>query len=125
MVLELAKRFDEGPVSIGEIAERQGISVKYLEQLIIPLKRADFIKSVRGPKGGHMLSRPPEDITVGEVVKALEGEMNLTVCVENPEKCDRSQNCATRNIWRAASEAMYEKLDSMTLSGMISLEGEG
>jgi Rrf2 family protein len=74
MVLELAKRFDEGPVSIGEIAERQGISVKYLEQLIIPLKRADFIKSVRGPKGGHMLSRPPEDITVGEVVKALKGK---------------------------------------------------
>jgi Rrf2 family iron-sulfur cluster assembly transcriptional regulator len=51
--------------------------------------------------------------------------MNLTVCVENPEKCDRSQDCATRNIWRAASEAMYEKLDAMTLSGMLSLEGEG
>ena len=125
MVLDLAKRFDEGPVRIGEIAQRQGISVKYLEQLIIPLKRADIVKSVRGPKGGHMLSRPPEGITVGDVVKALEGETNLTACVENPGKCKRSQNCVTRNIWAEASKAMYEKLDSMTLSGMLSSDGGG
>jgi Rrf2 family iron-sulfur cluster assembly transcriptional regulator len=119
MVLDLAKRFDEGPVSIGEIAERQGISVKYLEQLVIPLKRANFIRSVRGPKGGHMLTRPPEKITVGEVVKALEGGMGLADCVENPEECNRSEKCATRNIWQAASKAMYDKLDSMTLAGLI------
>lgn len=119
MVLDLAKRFDEGPVKIGDIAEREGISVKYLEQLIIPLKQANFIKSVRGPKGGHMLSRPPENITVGEVVKALEGGTNLTVCVENPEKCERSPGCVTRNIWEEASKAMYDKLDSMTLAGFL------
>jgi len=119
LVLDLAKRFNEGPVSIGEIAGRQGISVKYLEQLIIPLKQGNFIKSVRGPKGGHMLSRPPEEITVGEVVKALEGGMSLADCVENPEECNRSEKCATRNIWRAASKAMYDKLDSMTLAGFL------
>ncbi len=119
MVLDLAKRFDEGPVRLGDIAKRQGISAKYLEQLIIPLKQGNFIKSVRGPKGGHMLSRPPEEITVGEVVKALEGGMSLTDCVENPEECNRSRKCATRNIWEAASKAMYDKLDSMTLAGLL------
>ena len=119
MVLDLARRFDEGPVKIGDIAEREGISVKYLEQLIIPLKQADFIKSVRGPKGGHMLSRPPENITVGEVVKTLEGGTNLTVCVESPEKCERSPDCVTRDVWEAASKAMYDKLDSMTLAGLL------
>ena len=119
MVLDLAKRFDEGPVKIGDIAEREGISVKYLEQLIIPLKQANFIKSVRGPKGGHMLSRPPENITVGEVVKALEGGTNLTACVENPDKCERSPDCVTRDVWEAASKAMYDKLGSMTLADLL------
>lgn len=122
MVLDLAKRFDEGPVRIGDIAEREGISVKYLEQLIIPLKRANYIKSVRGPKGGHMLSRHPEQITVGEIVKALEGGVGLAKCVEHPEKCEKSPGCVTRNIWKAASKAMYDKLDSVTLSGAVSLE---
>ncbi len=119
MVLDLARRFDEGPVKIGDIAEREGISVKYLEQLIIPLKQANFIKSVRGPKGGHMLSRPPENITVGEVVKTLEGGTNLTVCVESPDECERSADCVTRDVWEAASKAMYDKLDSMTLAGLL------
>jgi Rrf2 family transcriptional regulator, iron-sulfur cluster assembly transcription factor len=120
MVLDLAKRFSEGPVKIRDISRREGISVKYLEQLVIPLKQANFIKSVRGPKGGHMLSRPPEDITVGDVVKVLEGGMNFTACVENPDKCERSTDCLTRDIWEAASKAMYDKLDSITLAGLLS-----
>ena len=122
MMLDLAKRFDEGPVRIRDIAKREGISVKYLEQLVIPLKQGNFIESVRGPKGGHMLSRSPEDITVGELVKALEGGCELTACVENPDECERSNACLTRNIWEEASKAMYEKLDSMTLSGLLSTE---
>jgi len=120
MVLDLAKRFNEGPVRIRDIAEREGISVKYLEQLVIPLKQANFIKSIRGPKGGHMLARSPEEITVGDVVKALEGGVNFTACVENPDKCERSPECLTRDIWEAASKAMYDKLDSMTLAGLVS-----
>ena len=119
MILDLAKRFNEGPVRIGDIALREGISAKYLEQLIIPLKQANFIKSVRGPKGGHMLTRSPEDITVGEVVKVLEGGMDFTACVEDPDKCERSPDCVTRDVWEAASQAMYDKLDSMTLAGLL------
>jgi len=65
MMLDLAQHYDEGPIQMNEISKRQNISVKYLEQLIIPLKKANFIKSVRGPKGGHMLARPPEEIAIG------------------------------------------------------------
>ena len=121
MMLDLAQHYDQGPVQIGEIAKRLDISVKYLEQLIIPLKKANFINSVRGPKGGHMLCVSPEDITVGEIVKVLEGGIDLTDCIENPDTCPRSQTCITRDIWTEATEAMYDKLNSITLANMIEM----
>jgi len=119
LMQDLAQHYDEGPVRIGEIAKRQDISVKYLEQLIIPLKRSNLIKSIRGVKGGHMLARPPGQITVGQIVKALEGAIELVDCIENPEECERSGSCLTRSIWEDASKAMYEKLNSITLSEML------
>ena len=118
-MLDLAKHYDEGPVQIGDVSKRENISVKYLEQLIIPLKKANFIKSVRGPKGGHMLAKPPEEITVGEIVRILEGGINLSSCIENPEVCDRTTRCLTRGVWEEATKAMYDKLNSVTLSKMI------
>ena len=119
MMQDLAQHYDEGPIQIGDIAKRQDISVKYLEQLIIPLKKVNFIKSVRGPKGGHMLARPPEEITIGEIVKVLEGGIILSDCIDNPEECNRSSSCLTRSIWEEATKAMYDKLNSITLSNMI------
>jgi len=119
MMLDLAQHYNQGPVQLGDIAKRQDISVKYLEQLIIPLKKANFIKSVRGPKGGHMLAKPPEQITVGEIVKTLEGETNLTRCVKDPDICDRSATCLTRTVWETATKAMYGELDSITLFEII------
>ena len=71
-MLDMAEHYHDGPIHLVTIAKRQGISVKYLEQIIIPLKKADYIQSVRGPKGGHALARPPEEITVGEIVALLE-----------------------------------------------------
>jgi Rrf2 family protein len=119
MMLDMAQHYDEGPIQIGDIAKRQDISVKYLEQLIIPLKKAKYVKSVRGPKGGHMLVKPPEEVTVGEIVELLEGEINLARCIESPEICDRSDTCLTRGVWEEATRAMYDKLNSITLSKMI------
>jgi Rrf2 family iron-sulfur cluster assembly transcriptional regulator len=119
MMLDLAQHYDEGPIRISDIANRQDISVKYLEQLIIPLKSTHLIKSARGPKGGHMLARSPEEITVGEIVKVLEGGIDLVDCIENPEECDRSNGCLTRGVWKEATKAMYDKLNSTTLSNMI------
>lgn len=119
MMQHLAQHYDQGPIQIGDIAKGQDISVKYLEQLIIPLKKFNFIKSVRGPKGGHMLARPPEDITVGEIVKVLEGGIDLAGCIENPEECNRSSNCLTRGVWEEATKAMFDKLNSVTLSNIV------
>ena len=119
MMADLAKHYDEGPVQIGSIAKRQDVSVKYLEQLVIPLKKSGFIKSIRGPKGGHMLSRPPDEITVGEIVKVLEGGIDLTGCIEEVASCERSGHCMIRKVWEEASNAMYETLNSKRLTDII------
>ena len=119
MMVDLAQHYDQGPVQIGSIAKRQDVSVKYLEQLIIPLKKADFIMSVRGPKGGHMLSRSPDKITVGEIVKVLEGSIDLLECISGHDSCERSENCLIRGVWEEATRVMYDKLNSITLSNVI------
>ena len=119
MMLDLAQRYNKGPVQIGEIAKRQDISVKYLEQLVIPLKKANFIKSVRGPKGGHMLAKGPKEITVGQVVEVLEGGMHLSVCLGDGEFCERSSDCMIRDTWEEATKSMFDKLNSITLAKII------
>ena len=119
MMLDLAQHYNEGPVQLGEIANRQGLSVKYLEQLIIPLKKANFIKSIRGSKGGHMLAKPPSKITIGQIVKVLEDGIELSNCLESTDVCNRSPSCLTRGIWREATKAMYGKLNSINLSKAI------
>ena len=121
MMFDLAQHQGEGPVQIGEIAKRQDISVKYLEQLIIPLKKANYITSIRGPRGGHMLAIPPEKITVGEIVNILEGGIDLTDCIGNPEICPRAEHCVTRDIWAETTDAIYDKLNSITLAKMIDM----
>ncbi len=119
MMLDLAQHYNEGPVQISQIAKRQDISVKYLEQLIIPLKKAHLIKSVRGPKGGHMLTKSPKEISIGQIVKILEGSIDLSVCVEDAGTCERSAECLIRDTWEKASKAMYDKLNSVSLSKVI------
>ncbi len=119
LMLDLAMHYDHGPIPVGEISRRQDISVKYLEQLIIPLKKAKLIKSVRGPKGGYMLSKDPARITVGEIVEVLEGGVELSKCLREPERCERVEVCKTRKIWEEATEAVYERLNSITLAELI------
>jgi len=118
-MLYMAQHCNEGPIQLGEIARRVDVSVKYLEQLIIHLKKADYVKSLRGAKGGHMLNRAPDEITVGEIVNVLEGGINLTDCVGNPKVCKKYKDCLTRSIWEDATKAMFDKLNSITLSQII------
>lgn len=118
MVLDLAQNGTDGLVRIGDIAKRQEISVKYLEKLVRELRDAGYIRSRRGPKGGHMLTRSPEDISVGEIVQVLEGEPGLVGCVSG-EPCDRASECLTRCLWQEASEAMYAKLNSITFADLV------
>ncbi|BBD06853.1 RrF2 family transcriptional regulator [Desulfovibrio ferrophilus] len=116
MLLDIAENSNGKPVSVSDISKRLGVSVKYLEQLIRPLKRGGYLDSVRGPKGGHVLTKSPSEITVGEVVRLLEGGINLTDCVGDREHCSRSPQCNVRNVWVEATKAMNDILDSITIS---------
>ena len=119
LMIDIARNSNNGPVRIHDIAKRQDISVKYLEQLIIPLKKADYIKSMRGPKGGHLLGKPKETITVGGIVRVLEKDTGLVPCVETTDICNMSDSCVTRNLWLKATDAVYEILDSVSLLDLI------
>ena len=118
LLLDMAQHYDQGPIQLGEIAKRQDISVKYLEQIIIPLKKAHYVLSVRGPKGGHFLARPPEEITLGEIVALLEEGPSLVECSEHAEVCERSGSCPTRLIWKEVAQAMFDKLGAITLADL-------
>ena len=122
MILEMAQNYGQGAIQLGEIANRQNISVKYLEQIIRPLKEADYINSFRGAKGGHVLSKPPEEITVGEIVAVLEGGDTLIHCDKDPEDCERVDSCLTRYLWMEAATAMFQRLSEITFADLITLE---
>jgi len=123
LLLDMAQHYNQGPVQLGDIARRQEISAKYLEQIIIPLKKAHFIETVRGPKGGHILARPPAEITVAEIVALLEDGSSLAECSERAEVCGRSTTCPTRLIWKEASQAMFNTLKSITLADLVEKAG--
>jgi len=119
LLVDLARNGNQGPVQMGEISKRQEISVKYLEQLIRPLKQANMVSSVRGPKGGHLLAKNPEDITLGQIVRLFEGQSELVECISNPEKCSMSDDCQVRLAWGDATKVLYEKLDSTTIANLM------
>ena len=125
LMLDMAAHYNEGPIQLGIIAKRQGIPLKYLEQIIMPLKKAAYVRSIRGPKGGHMLARPPESITVGEIVSLLEGGIRLTRCTSQPETCGRSRECITRYLWHEATEAIRERLDKVTFAELVKKSAAG
>ena len=119
ILVDLARNKDQGPVQIGEISKRQDISVKYLEQLIRPLKKAKLVTSVRGPKGGHLLAEKPENISLGQVVRLFEGQSDLVECVIFPEKCTMSDDCQVRLAWCDATRVLYDKLDSTSIADLM------
>ena len=106
------------------IAQRQNISIKYLEQIIRPLQEAGYVTRIRGPKGGHLLAKAPNDITVGEIVALLEGSDELIQCAGDPNQCNRASTCATRFVWQEAARAMYDRLNEITFSNLLNLSDE-
>jgi len=123
LILDLAIYAKEGPVPLGDVAKRQNISVKYLEQLILKLKKAGFIESQRGPFGGHMLVKSPSEITIGDIVRILEGTTAITDCAEMDDQlcceCNRAGDCLSRWVWVEASKAMFDRLDQITIESII------
>lgn len=122
MMIELAKRQGDGYISLTELAERLGISKKYLEQIIPLLSRASFLVTYRGHSGGYRLTRAPEDYSVGEVLRVTEGSLSPVPCVEpdNPSPCDNIPNCPTYRVWKGLRDVIVNYLDSVRLSDLLS-----
>lgn len=122
ILIELAHRNDNKPVQVRAISHSQGISVKYLELLIRTLKKAGLVNSVRGAKGGHLLAKAPEEITMGQIVRLFEGQTDLVACVSSPQQCARTAQCRVRDIWIEATNAVFEKLDGITIADLVDSE---
>jgi Rrf2 family protein len=119
-MVELAQRHGSGPVALAEIAQAENISQRYLEQLIAKLRHAGLVKATRGVQGGYQLRAAPTSITVGEVLRALEGPISTAQCASEVESdsCTREAVCASRQVWRRVRLAIADVLDSITLSDL-------
>jgi Rrf2 family protein len=119
LMIDLALHNGNGPVMLKDISRRQGISQKYLWNLINPLKSAGLVKSTRGAHGGFTLARDPAGISVTDILQVLEGSLCLVDCVENPSACEKSTNCVARDIWCLASGNLRQTLASVTLAHLM------
>ena len=118
-VLEIAQNYQKGPLQLGIIAQRQDISMKYLEQIMAILKSGDFIKSIRGPRGGYMLAKAPNQIKLSDVFDCLEGHVTTVECIEDENYCARSVDCLARQLWEQVQEAIRNVLQSVTLQDLV------
>lgn len=117
LMLDLAAEGQGRPVVLRDVAKRQDISEKYLEQLVSPLIRAGLLKSVRGAAGGYLLTRDPAEYTVGEILRTQEGPLSVVECVDSG--CPRQGQCATLPLWRRLSQAVDAVVDATTLQDLL------
>ena len=118
-MLDLALHYDKTPVLLRDISARQGISLRYLEQIVSPLIAAKLINSTRGPKGGISLAKPPRKIRLLDIIQVLEGPIAPVDCVENPGVCTRAPSCVARDVWTDLAKAMCGVLESTTLQDLV------
>ena len=119
ILLDLALN-DHGMLQrVNDISYRTGITVPFIEQIIKPLKNSGLVVSKRGAAGGHQLNRPADAITLGDIVRIMEGNVELVACLSSPEACERVEDCLTRNAWKRATEAMLRELDTITLAELV------
>ena len=121
-LLDLARHQGDKPVQLKEIARRQNISLHYLEHIITPLVGAGIVRSTRGARGGLQIGKKPDQIKLSQVVTLLEGAITPVDCVVDPESCNRSDFCVTRDIWGEMKDAIDKTLDSITLQDLIERE---
>lgn len=117
-LVELAQSQRDHPIQAAEIASRQSIPEPYLDQLLTTLSKFGFVRSRRGPQGGHMLARPPEEITLDMIMHTLEGTTALLDCIHEPQECSLSNACAQREVWRSVEEAFQKVLSSTTVGDL-------
>jgi len=119
MMTDLADHYGGNPVFLKDVAKREDISEKYLSLIVMPLRSAGLIQSIRGAHGGYRLTRKPEEITVRDIWQALEGEICLVDCVQDTKRCSRISTCPTRDIWGILGEKISETLRSVTLADLV------
>lgn len=119
LMLDLAVYGGGQPVSLRDVAKRQGISDKYLEQIVTPLSRAGLVRAVRGAGGGYLLTRAPEDYTVGDILRPLEGDLAPVECATDAEYCLRCGECVTVTLWREIHQAVSRVVDGTTLADLV------
>lgn len=125
MLIDLAEHRNSGYISLKEIAERQQVSKKYLEQIIPVFNKTDFLRAIRGSQGGYMLAKTPDKYTVGEILRMTEGSLSPVDCVDqDPIECERSADCPTLPIWKGLSKAINDYLDSITLQDILDRKHE-
>ena len=120
MLLDLAEHKDKGFIALKDIAERQGISKKYLEQIVSLLNSSGLLRTNRGNQGGYMLAKAPDQYTVGQILRITEGSLCPVSCLEdNPILCDRSDYCKTLPVWKGLKKVIDKYLDSVTLQTIL------
>lgn len=120
LMLDIAINSNDSPVSIKDIAKRQEISDKYLEQIISILNSAGYVRSIRGAQGGYKLKKEPVEYTVGMILRLTEGSLAPVACVEeDAEICDRVDSCATMMVWKKLNAAINDVVDNITLADII------
>ena len=125
MMIDIAASESEEPIRLKDIADRQGISVKYLEQIIAVLTKAGYVKGVRGVGGGYRLSKVPSEYTVVMILRLTEGSLAPVPCVEEEvTECERSGKCVTVKIWRKINDAVNEVVDGITLQDLLDWQQE-
>ena len=122
LMLDLAVHYNDGFILLKDVAKRQNISDGYLEHLVPHLKTAGLINSLRGARGGYKLSKAPSEISLKEVVQALEGSLSPVECVNAPSVCKRVSFCVTRDIWKEVGEKISQTLESVTLRDMVEMQ---
>ena len=124
LMLDLACHGGEGPVSLRDVSRRQEVSDKYLEQIVTPLSRAGLVRSVRGAGGGYLLTRRPEEYTVGDILRPMEGDLAPVECATDPSFCHRSCDCVTVVIWQEIHQAVAQVVDNITLADLVERQGQ-
>lgn len=121
VMFDLAQHAGEGPIALKSIAERQGLSEHYLEQLVSGLRKSGLVQSIRGAQGGYVLGREADKIRIGDIIRVLEGPIAPVDCVseEDPECCQKAEYCVTRTIWEKVRDSIADVLDSITLEDMV------
>ncbi len=117
-MLDLAMHTGNGPVMLRNIAKRQGISGRYLENIMVHLVAGGLIRSTRGQGGGFALARPAADIRLSQIIQTAEGTLSLASCIDNAAGCSRTHRCAIRGVWSGLKGAMFSYLDSITLAAV-------